>query len=110
MDVYMYQADLYCAGCSEKIKTDIQTKDPLHWQAKQTDSSDYPQGPYPDGGGEADCPHHCGNCGAFLKNPLTSAGYNYVQEALQQHLHTGSECIGKWFVYYGFKVESGESY
>ncbi|KKM09977.1 hypothetical protein LCGC14_1722200 [marine sediment metagenome] len=109
MDVYIYQADLYCANCGEKIKTALEKNNPLHWPATQTDSDSYPQGPYPDGGGEADCPRHCDKCGCFLQNPLTSAGYDYVQKALQQHLHSGSECIGQWFEYYNFFVKSSET-
>ncbi len=44
------------------------------------DSEQWPQGPYPDGGGEADCPQHCDCCGAFLENPLTDDGDSYVRE------------------------------
>ena len=45
------------------------------------DSGEYPCGPYADGGGESDTPSHCGACGEFLENPLTSDGYEYVREA-----------------------------
>lgn len=51
-----------------------------------TDSERYPQGPYPDGGGEADSPNHCDRCGIFLHNPLTSVGYGYVNEVLEDWL------------------------
>ena len=40
-----------------------------HW-----DSGMHPKGPYPNGGGEADIPHHCDHCGVFLENPLTPEG------------------------------------
>lgn len=108
MDVYMYQADLYCTDCGEKIKEGIQAKDPLHWAAKQTDSDDYPQGPYPNGGGEADTPQYCGSCGCFLENPLTSDGYNYVEEAIRNAIED-KPAVDDWFIYYGFSVESSEN-
>lgn len=37
-----------------------------------------------DGGGEADCPNHCSGCNAFLENPLTSEGEEYVRNACQR--------------------------
>jgi hypothetical protein len=49
---------------------------------QREDSNDYPQGPYGDGGGESDCPQHCGACGKFLQNPLTDDGYAYATEQL----------------------------
>lgn len=39
---------------------------------------------YSDGGGEADCPQHCANCGVPLENPLTSDGVQYVLEAAEE--------------------------
>ena len=43
------------------------------------DSDDYPKGPYADGGGEADSPQFCAHCNAFLRNPLTADGLEYVR-------------------------------
>jgi hypothetical protein len=89
MDAYMYQADLYCEECGEKIKADLKATCavPENPSDEATfDSDDYPKGPFPDGGGESDCPQHCGGCGVFLENPLTSDGYNYVEEAIQEQI------------------------
>lgn len=44
------------------------------------DSGEYPCGPYGDGGGESDTPAHCGACGEFLENSLTSDGMAYVRD------------------------------
>jgi hypothetical protein len=78
MNVYIYDADIYCDDCGEKIIAEL---DAEHVQ-DTGDSGDYPQGPYPDGGGEADVPQHCGSCQIFLENPLTEDGYQYVCDAL----------------------------
>lgn len=75
MEAYIYNADIYCEDCAETIKATLTGPD-------TGDSDDYPQGPYPDGGGEADYPQHCGHCGEFLENSLTDNGANYVSEAV----------------------------
>ena len=80
---YVYQADLYCEDCGNKIKQqlDAEGKSPESPEDEYTfDSDEYPKGPYGEGGGEADSPHHCAGCQKFLDNPLTSEGYNYVRE------------------------------
>jgi len=48
-DIYVSGGEVYCESC-RSLNDD---------------------GPYPDGGGEADAPQHCGGCGVFLENPLT---------------------------------------
>ena len=40
------------------------------------------EGPYADGGGEADTPQHCAYCGIYLDNPWTQDCVDYVAEAL----------------------------
>ena len=60
------------------------------------DSSEYPCYAGADGGGESDTPSHCGACGQFLENPLTSEGYGYVREAAR----------AEWDSFYS--VERGE--
>lgn len=98
MNVYMFQAALYCEACGESIieRLTAEGKAPAHPSDEYSfDSDEYPKGPYPDGGGEADSPSHC-DCGpyclnaetigrltvgAFLENPLTSDGYNYVRQS-----------------------------
>lgn len=79
---YIYQAELLCACCAENVTRDL-VRD---GQVNTGDSDDFPQGPFPDGGGEADCPQHCGVCEAFLENPLTPDGYDYLERSLRDGL------------------------
>ena len=80
MDVYVFQAELLCADCAEEILGHLRASA----VRDEGDSGTFPQGPYPDGGGEADYPQHCGRCGVFLENPLTPDGIEYVREALSK--------------------------
>jgi len=43
---------------------------PIRAATASDDCDEYPVGPYPEGGGEADYPRHCDHCGLFLRNPL----------------------------------------
>jgi len=114
MGVYIYAADIYCEDCGEVIRERITEEghapaDP--WDECSYDSDEFPKGPYPDGGGEADCPQHCGagsDClnaielsdgtkiGAWLENELTTYGVEYVQEAIQE----GGEVAELWAEFY----------
>jgi len=96
-DVYVYQADFLCEDCAGKIIEKLEKEG-----VEDTgDTDDFPQGPYPEGGGEADSPHHCGSgagcvnaikvpggskIGCPLGNPLTSDGTRYVEEKLAHNL------------------------
>lgn len=117
MDCYMYQAALYCAPCGEKIREDLDAagKRPEDPDAESTyDSDAYPKGPYGDGGGESDSPQHCYACNAFLENPLTSEGEEYIAneiaDAIAQVLHGTREPIepdstlGQWIDHYEIQV------
>ena len=82
MRAYVYQAALYCEDCGEVIKSELDKErlTPDEPDNEHTfDSDEYPKGPYGDGGGEADCPQYCDNCGEFLENPLTSDGMEWVE-------------------------------
>jgi hypothetical protein len=46
------------------------------------DSSAFPKGPYDQRNEESDSPTNCSQCGAFLENPLTQDGLDYVAEML----------------------------
>jgi hypothetical protein len=101
VDAYIYQGDLICKSCARDLKKmlgDLGKED-------TRDSGDYPQGPYSDGGGEADNPIHCGgerDClesldlgnnvivGKWLENPLTKDGLQYVAEKLADNFHSPS--------------------
>lgn len=76
---YVYKADLYCKRCADKI---METPG----MAPNEDSDRYPQGPYGDGGGEADHPQHCGGCRMFLENPITDDGRNYLRTILEPYI------------------------
>lgn len=101
MNVYCYSGGIYCEDCGDSIRDDLANTNhaPKNWDnTKSYDSDDFPKGPYPDGGGEADSPLHCeagGDClnalwigqgskvGAFLENPLTKVGEEYMREAIK---------------------------
>jgi len=86
-EAYVYKADLICKECGDKVKAELtaQGKAPADPSNERSfDSDQFPKGPYPEGGGEADSPHHCGMCEKFLANPLTSDGEKYVLEAAQE--------------------------
>lgn len=85
MNAYIYQASLLCDACGRAARgkldrADMTPSDPC--DEFGYDSDDYPKGPYPNGGGEADSPNHCDHCGLFLENPLTCEGYRYLAECL----------------------------
>lgn len=93
MDVYIYQADIYCAACGEAIRQR------LGLACEAEDSDAWPQGPYSNGGGEADTPQHCGGCSVFLENPLTGDGYDYVREQAADKSSAGG-VIREWLEFY----------
>lgn len=98
-NAYIFQADLICESCAHDLKKalkDVGKED-------TGDSGDWPQGPYPDGGGQADGPVHCGgggDCierinlgsgivvGQWLENPLTKDGLEYVAEKIADNFHS----------------------
>lgn len=98
MDAYVYDADVYCDECISDVYDPGRDCEP-------------PNG-YPDGGGEADTPQHCGKCGVFLENPLTPDGVRYVVEAVDESLYDfrdgrrvaradpGGVALDEWAPYY----------
>jgi len=94
MKAFVYRAALYCEDCGNAIRRDLtaEGKAPANIADEVTYESDaFPKGPYSYGGGEADTPQHCENCGAFLANPLTGYGSNYVHEAAAQFATDGAD-------------------
>ena len=77
MDAYVYQAALLCTPCAlaamlgREAQNIVYGSDYTHqfWPHTWQESDSYPQGPYADGGGEADSPQHCDHCGLFLETP-----------------------------------------
>lgn len=73
MNAYLYRAALLCDDCGKAAKIARREYEGCE------DSDHFPQGPVADGGGEADSPQHCDECGLFLCNPLTPDGDAYVR-------------------------------
>lgn len=123
MKVYFYNADIYCEDCGNDIKRRIR-KELKASGSKDSpvsqDSNEWPQ-PAEDGGGESDCPQHCGagsDCynaddygrtgvkvGLFLENPLTRDGEAYVKE---MHKDRPSEITQMWMDHYGLEADSDD--
>lgn len=95
-DAYAYQAALYCGDCGRSLverAREAGTED-------DGDSETFPQGPYPDGGGEADSAHFCDSgrgclsavevvghkVGRPLGNPLTSDGVEALVSSVKRDL------------------------
>lgn len=106
MDAYIYQADLICEDCAVKVKQELiaQCRAPENPQDENSfDSDDFPKGPYADGGGEADYPAHCSMCQEFLENPLTTDGYNYVEDQIKEEIEK-NPVLSQWFNFYDFRI------
>jgi len=96
---YVYQGNIYCEKCTRHLLAQLNNKG-----VEDTgDSNDYPQGPYLNGGGEADSPQHCGNgrecqrpielgsghlVGDWLENPLTNEGLQYIANQLAENFNS----------------------
>jgi hypothetical protein len=115
MDAYVYQAALLCGDCAVDRMNELEGLNmlcgsnpwPKYWTKPWTDSDSYPQGPYSNDGGEADCPQHCDVCGIFLENPLTGEGIRYVREKLTEHARDGSgneNVLARWAKHYNAQL------
>jgi hypothetical protein len=115
MDAYVFRGALYCEACGRGIAEELAARG-----GEDTgDSDDFPQGPCPDGGGEADTPQHCDDgpdcieaeeldgarVGAFLENPLTRDGYAYVAAAAERE--PANPVVRMWLEFYGLEVPEG---
>lgn len=74
MNAFVYRADLYCEDCARDIIAKLRDGKLVYAGLDSEDSDDFPQGPYANGGGEADNEQHCGGCNVALENPLTTDG------------------------------------
>lgn len=120
MRAYIYCADIYCEDCGKAIRKQLRAAGnaPEYPRDEYTyDSDEYPKGPFSDGGGESDCPQHCGShsdcvnaielsdgskVGAWLENPLTTEGARYVQDAIRD----GGEVAAMWAEWYADEVDA----
>lgn len=96
MNVYIYAAALHCEECGEAIRDTLtrEGKAPANPDNESSyDSDNFPKGPYANGGGEADCPQHCDSCRAFLDNPLTPDGVDYVRAEVANAIALGSRFL-----------------
>jgi len=109
-DVYIYQAALLCEDCGDKVRQDLTAQGQAPADPDDEygyDSDEFPKGPYPDGGGEADSPQHCDHCHEFLENPLTDEGYRAVKEMLADQ--QGDPNIeAEWRAFYDIREEEPE--
>ena len=104
MDAYIFQAALLCSDCGQatKDRLDAAGLAPDNPEAEYTfDSDTYPKGPYADGGGEADSPQHCDQCGVFLENPLTPDGQEYVRQAAAENFGHNA-IVRQWREFYDY--------
>lgn len=109
MQMMIYGGACYCVPCGTAIRRRLEGAGaPYHADSDETtyDSNDYPKGPYPDGGGEADSPQHCDSCGLHLENPLTPDGVAYVREAMIDAGERGQvSIVDDWAAYYAADLE-----
>lgn len=117
---YIYQADVYCEDCGQEIRARLRASG--NSPEDELDHSSYDSDDYPKDADveheESDCPEHCAKCKKFLYNPLTSAGYRYVGEKLNEFrdsvksiarfLRSNHEILGEWASWYGFTYWTAE--
>lgn len=100
MEAYIYQSVFLCSDCALPLERGLEDLG----MTDNGDSNTYPQGPYSNGGGEADYPQHCASCNKFLENPLTTEGVAYVRAAIAEG--TG-DVLATWADFYS--IFMGES-
>lgn len=115
MEVYLYQADLWCKDCGEEIREELtrrgqapENRDDGHTY----DSDEFPKGPFSDGGGGSDTPQHCaagesclnaitlkdqGKVGCWLENPVTTAGVEYIKEHITSYPGLVTDLWREWY-------------
>jgi hypothetical protein len=112
---YIFNADMYCDDCGEDIRRAIDAAG--NTPADPDDEGSYDSGEYPKrcngSSDEFDCPEHCGSgkdcsnvyefpdgwkIGAWLENDLTTAGEDYVKDAVRW----GGEVAELWAEYYDY--------
>lgn len=93
---FIYNSDIYCDDCGQAILDELGIEGEF-----DGDSGDAPVAC--DETAEADSPCHCGGCGVFLENDLTSDGADYVRDAVREDIRSGqydSVAITEWWPYY----------
>lgn len=106
---YIYQAALWCDNCADLIKDRLRDEigDDFNPENEESyDSDEFPKYAGKDGG-ESDSPQHCDGCQRFLRNAITSNGYEYIVKSIADALtgNGGRKCISKeWYEYYGSEI------
>ena len=100
MNAYVYHGNLYCEPCTTALKAQTASRAARIAVRDTRDAGMWPQGPYRNGGGSADLPRHCGNCGKFLKNPLTPVGVRYVMRVVACDSSVACELVKLWQDFY----------
>lgn len=105
-ETFVFKAALWCESDGRAIRKEIERSGKSPEDQKHADSDDWPAGPYPDGGGEADSPQHCdagetcleaiklpygGKIGAWLGNDLTEEGVDATLEMVRDDLNRADE-------------------
>lgn len=96
MDAYIYQAALFCTDCALAVRVSNESGGAILFDDMKEDSTHWPQGPYADGGGEADTPQHCDACDLFLENVLTEAGDSYVRKLCEPYIAPDDGDVAPW--------------
>jgi hypothetical protein len=112
----IFQADIWCDDCAEKIKDDAYAGRFDHqrgmsrddWEVEHgfDDERNYDSDEYPkwcDDEAESDCPQHCAGCSEFLGNDLTADGIEYVKDAVREDIESGrtdSIAVTEWMPFY----------
>lgn len=103
MIAYVFQAALICDDCAAEL---VEGPGMAGQTPTNEDSDLWPQGPYENGGGEADCPQHCDHCQEFLENPLTTDGESYVREEVArtraENNGEDSSVTAEWAAFYDY--------
>jgi hypothetical protein len=111
---YIFQADTYCDKCGDAICEHIRANGKApedDMDHSSFDSDEFPKS-YDARHEESDSPSHCGKCGKFLLNPLTSDGYRYVKDYLDgtgaTKLITLRDTPRSWANWYDFQYWDAE--
>jgi|SRR5579872_1047186 len=113
---YIYQADTWCDACGQKIREELtaQGKAPEDPDDETSyDSGDFPKY-YDAENEEADSPQNCGKTnqfltyGTFLKNRLTSDGYQSLKSMLDEQGESLTTPADEWADYYQFIYHKNE--
>ena len=101
---YAYNAEMICDNCANAVMKELDSEG-----IEDTgDTNEYPQYANSDESDSPDHCGHCGHCGEFLGNDLTTDGYDYAKEIIDDDVRAGrtdSVACTVWAPYYGISIE-----